>query len=153
MADFDKALAYALKWEGVYSIDPDDPGGETYCGISRKHWPDWIGWDVIDKAKKIAPINDILPGLAELVGDLYRTQFWNPIGGDGIADQDIATYKFDTAVNLGVSRANEMINTVGVNLRDMIDWRTDYYIERVCKNPALVKYLRGWRRRATRRIA
>lgn len=153
MADFDKALAYVLKWEGVYSYDPDDPGGETYCGISRKNWPDWIGWEVIDKAKKIAPINDILPQLAESVGDFYRKQFWNPVKGDDTPDQDVATYLFDTAVNLGVSRAKEMINTVGPGLRDMIDWRTDYYIEKVCTNPVKVKYLRGWRRRAMRRIA
>ena len=30
--------------EGRYSNDPDDPGGETYCGISSVHHPDWSGW-------------------------------------------------------------------------------------------------------------
>ena len=33
---FDAAVSYVLKWEGGYSNDPDDPGGETNFGISKR---------------------------------------------------------------------------------------------------------------------
>ncbi len=36
MANFNNAFNLVLKNEGSYSNDPDDPGGETYKGISRK---------------------------------------------------------------------------------------------------------------------
>jgi len=157
MADFDRALQYVLRWEGVYSLDPDDPGGETYCGISRKNWPDWIGWDKIDalKAKGILSTKIPLPELAESVWDFYHTQFWACIDGDHIEDQEVAEYVFDTAVNLGVVKALKMLalcgNDVSV-IRDMIDWRLDYYIDKVCEKPAKVKYLNGWRNRARRKV-
>ena len=59
MADFDKALELTLKAEGGYVDDPDDPGGETYKGISRSRNPKWQGWINVDllKAKRNFPRN------------------------------------------------------------------------------------------------
>jgi lysozyme family protein len=37
--NFDKALSFVLSWEGGYSNDPDDPGGETNFGISKRSYP------------------------------------------------------------------------------------------------------------------
>lgn len=34
--NFEKAFSFVLKWEGVYTNDKDDPGGETKYGISKK---------------------------------------------------------------------------------------------------------------------
>jgi len=34
---FEDAVALVLKHEGGYVNDPDDPGGETMMGISKKH--------------------------------------------------------------------------------------------------------------------
>ena len=39
MGDFKTSLARTLRWEGGYSDDPVDRGGETYRGISRKNFP------------------------------------------------------------------------------------------------------------------
>src|SRR5207302_958519 len=54
MATFDKAIGTVLEHEGGYSFDPNDPGGETKYGISRKAYP---GLDVkaltLDQAKAI----------------------------------------------------------------------------------------------------
>lgn len=38
--------------EGRYVNNPSDPGGETYCGISRVYHPAWPGWAAIDAAKR-----------------------------------------------------------------------------------------------------
>jgi len=40
MKDFDKAIKFVLKWEGKYSNDPQDPGGETKYGISKRSYPE-----------------------------------------------------------------------------------------------------------------
>lgn len=52
MANFKIALDKVLSREGGYINDPDDKGGETYKGISRKYNPDWKGWRIIDNTKK-----------------------------------------------------------------------------------------------------
>lgn len=42
-----------VKAEGRYVNNPSDPGGETYCGISRVYHPAWPGWATIDAAKQL----------------------------------------------------------------------------------------------------
>lgn len=49
---FDSCLASVLQWEGVYDNDPDDAGGETCFGITRKFEPDWVGWPIVEKLKE-----------------------------------------------------------------------------------------------------
>ena len=39
MADFTKYLPKLLQYEGVYSNNPKDSGGETYKGVSRVNFP------------------------------------------------------------------------------------------------------------------
>ena len=51
MADFDLAYAPVAKWEGGWTHDSGDKGGETYAGIARAFFPDWPGWHFIDAAK------------------------------------------------------------------------------------------------------
>ena len=55
MANFDLAYEKILQNEGRYSSDPNDPGGETYKGVSRCSWNSWKGWPYID-------LNKLLPG-------------------------------------------------------------------------------------------
>ena len=43
---------HVMEDEGRYANDEADAGGETYCGIARKHHPDWSGWGQIDTAKE-----------------------------------------------------------------------------------------------------
>jgi lysozyme family protein len=96
MASLQKALKQTLGYEGEYSNDPDDLGGETYYGISRVSHPTWEGWLYIDKKDKPPE---------ELIHKFYKTRFWDQIRGDEISDQDVANNIFDFAVNAGVTRA------------------------------------------------
>ena len=47
MAEFKKAYDKTMGHEGGYVHDPDDAGGETYKGISRRYHPGWEGWKVV----------------------------------------------------------------------------------------------------------
>jgi lysozyme family protein len=114
MANFDKEFDKLILVEGGYSFDPDDAGGETYLGISRKANPQWRGWVYIDEVKKanknvsnskltfILKSNDNITKSAKR---LYKNMYWDIIDLDDIPSQKIAHQLFDTAVNCGVSRA------------------------------------------------
>ncbi|MEA4981423.1 MAG: glycosyl hydrolase 108 family protein [Paludibacter sp.] len=108
MADYRHAIAKVLKHEGGYVDDPDDTGGETYKGVSRRNWPYWSGWAFVDQAKKQSGFPASLTkisGLNDSVISFYRDNFWNKVGGDMIDDQDIANLLVDSAVNEGIKPA------------------------------------------------
>jgi lysozyme family protein len=97
---FSEALTFVLKHEGEYSNDPDDKGGETFCGISKKNFPNWSGWTDLSKGNRPTE---------ESVAAFYRDHFWNQVRADEIDSAQIALWVFDTAVNMGVGRATQML--------------------------------------------
>lgn len=118
MANFEKALELVLKNEGGYVNDPNDNGGETYKGISRRANPQWSGWKIIDgykkKYKDFKKKLDSDNELQKCVKSLYRSNYWNPIKGDDLVHQDMAEEIFDAAVNFGITKAIKLAQkTVG----------------------------------------
>lgn len=112
MTNFEKAYKIVRAHEGGYANDPDDPGGETYKGIARNRWPDWIGWPKIDNAKNEPGFPSNLENDSDLQNDVrnfFKEHFWDAVWGDTISSysQELATDLFDMAVNLGVGRASE----------------------------------------------
>lgn len=86
--NFDKAFQIVIGHEGSYVDHPNDPGGETKYGISKRSYPNVdIKNLTLDQAKAI-----------------YLKDFWNRLKCDEIPD--IVRYPlFDAAVNSGVSQA------------------------------------------------
>lgn len=130
MADFEIAYGETELHEGGYVDDPDDRGGETHLGISRKFHPNWVGWQKIDRIKAAQPedyvrhVNDD-PELVDLAKTFYREHFWRPVYGDQISDQSIANKVFDTAVNQGTGTSiqylQESLNLLNRNQRNYGD--------------------------------
>lgn len=111
MNHFDIAFNRTMKIEGdgVLSNNALDYGGETYSGISRVYWPNWKGWTLIDQHKAG---NDIdWPLVDRFTREFYRANFWNRIQGNRLSEisPEIAYELFDTAVNVGVTRAVEFL--------------------------------------------
>lgn len=110
MAVFEKALPGVLKHEGFYVNHPSDPGAETYAGISRKHWPNWAGWPIVDREKKeqggSLPRNYKIEdyNLQLLISSFYK-KYWDEARAGEIHNQNIAQLYFDHAVNAGTGRA------------------------------------------------
>lgn len=106
MGDFKNAFRRTMKHEGVYSVDPDDRGGETYRGISRRFHPSWPGWKAVDRATSSMedPSTEDWAEANFFVESFYRANFWDPFCGDELPGR-IAEEMFDTAVNMGVSTA------------------------------------------------
>ncbi len=123
--DFEKAMEFVLKWEGGYSNDPNDPGGETKYGISKRSYPN----------------EDIKNMTLERAKEIYYQNYWLK------SDCDKFSYPmniiiFDTAVNMGRKRAFEF-------LRNTNDWR-DYLLLRLytySKFKLAKLYFRGWANR------
>ncbi len=97
-----------LGHEGAYSNHPTDRGGETFYGISRKYHPGWPGWPVLDSYSQDDKQNLRLSHsleLADLVTDFYFNTFWQPLGLSDINSAKLTGEVFDSAVNMGTSRA------------------------------------------------
>jgi lysozyme family protein len=108
MADFKIAYDETMGFEGGYANVSGDPGGETYKGIARNFWPNWSGWSVLDSWKNGGNPNWknlMKEELEPNVQDFYKQQFWNRFLGDQITNQEIANELFDSAVNMGMSKA------------------------------------------------
>jgi lysozyme family protein len=112
MADGKKAIGKVLIAEGFiigrsvgYNNDGADYGKETIGGISRKFWPNWKGWVIVDAAKKNSNFPKLLvfnQVLYDLIIDFYDKNFWDQIGGDGIKSETIAEMLVKAAVHEGV---------------------------------------------------
>ena len=86
--DFDKAFDRLLGHEGKYVNDPNDPGGETNWGISKRSYPNL---DIKNLTKEQAKA-------------IYYRDFWNRINADKLYD-GVAFQAFDFAVNSGIETA------------------------------------------------
>ena len=51
MGEFEQAFEKMIRNEGGYLLHKvsGDRGGQTYAGIARNFYPDWDGWDLIDR--------------------------------------------------------------------------------------------------------
>ena len=125
MADYRHAIAKVLQTEGGYANDKDDNGGETYKGIARKFWPNWLGWRFVDAQRDEKGFPKILysiSGLQDMVVAFYKINFWDKVGGDFIDDQDIADMLVDSAVNEGIKPAVKRAQSiVGLTPTGVID--------------------------------
>ena len=113
---FEAALKHTLAFEGGYVNDPKDSGGETFRGVSRRSFPGWFGWKLIDQAKadglkSADAINQRFAGnaqMAELVSDLYFLSFWRAFNRlEGF--ERLRVKLFDTAVNTGIGRSVKLL--------------------------------------------
>src|ERR1035437_1842856 len=127
MADFKKAWVKTSKNEAGYANNSKDSGRETYRGIAIASNPKWEGWRIVHKAiaglgikntldagktiwQKIDNALANIPGLDETVSIFYKKNYWDTLNLDNEPDQLIAETVFDTAVNMGVGTAREIIN-------------------------------------------
>lgn len=109
MADFYKTYNKIIPFEGTYSYDPDDAGGETYKGISRINNPNWYGWRLIEHIKDTHKNNWLSfvnkdSQLQDLVLTFYKQNYFDKFNGDNLP-QSIADEMFDISINCGISTA------------------------------------------------
>lgn len=150
--NFDIAFDRLIGHEGGYVNHPNDPGGETKYGISKRSYPSVdIKNLTIDGAKEI-----------------YRRDFWDAIGEE--AHPAIKFQVFDFAVNSGRSTAIRKLQAaIGVADDGIFGPRSKAALASMAVNDALMRYLayrlefmaalstwptfgRGWARRIAQQL-
>ena len=122
MANYQSAIQKILKHEGGYSNHSMDRGKETYMGISRRWYPHWQGWVLIDRLKKEMtgkmPYSHVFKSsaLKEMVSSFYYKTYWLDIKANQIRDQKLAEYMLDTTIMHG--NQGKKIIQQGVNKQD-----------------------------------
>lgn len=96
---FLRAVEYVLKHEGGYVNDPDDPGGETKFGISKRSFPE-LDIKSLTRNQAIA---------------IYWGEYWRP-EYDETGGEALATKVFDLAVNMGHKTAHRILQTAMNNI-------------------------------------
>jgi lysozyme family protein len=92
MTDFDKAFENVIGVEGSYVNDKNDPGGETYYGISQRAYPE----------------ENIADMTMERAKFLYKRDYWDKVHGDQLPS-GLNHLVFDCAVNQGVTNAIKLL--------------------------------------------
>ncbi len=156
--NFQKALKAVLHHEGGFVNHPNDPGGMTNLGCTKKVWEEWVGHEVTEKTMRALTPGDVAP--------LYKQKYWDKIKGDELpAGVDYAV--FDCAINSGPGRATKFLQAcVGVDPDGAIGPRTmaavnsivtkdlveDYSKRRLSfmmDLPQWVTFGKGWSRRVS----
>ena len=151
---FEKFMPVILRHEGGYVNDPDDLGGETKYGITKRRYPDL----------------DIKALTPQEATDIYYRDFFKPLNLELIEDDLLALHIFDMAINAGKKRAVKLlqaclngiaqdgvighwtatlVHSASLNV-DMVDIykakRYEYYYK-VSLLRRNAKFLKGWIRR------
>lgn len=127
---FDAAVERLLKTEGGYVNDPEDRGGETKYGISKKAHPELdIPTLTISDAKQI-----------------YKEKYWKEINADSLPPglQEMA---FDAAVNQGPTWTKRALARAKGDAKEFMNMRAKRYAAIVRADPTQKKFTRGWEKR------
>ena len=95
---FDQCFEKLIGYEGGYTLDPKDPGGETSWGISKRAYP----------------AVDIKNLTRDGAKDIYKRDYWDRAQCDKLPPT-LAFLLFDAAVNSGIGQAIRFLQrAVGV---------------------------------------
>ena len=154
LISFNDIIEKVLEHEGGYVNDPNDLGGETNFGITKRFYPDV---DIKNLTKEDAK-------------QIYYKDYWKKNSCDKMPDQLKHIY-FDMCVNMGKRTAVKILQRTAVNKGKDIDvdgglgamtleaiknveltrvraYRVKYYVDIVNKKPEQEKFYFGWFRRS-----
>ncbi len=122
---FEDSIGHILLSEGGYVNDPNDAGGETNFGISKRAYPN-IDIKALTREKAI---------------EIYKRDYWEKLPKS--VPNELMFTVFDMAVNAGMTRAMQLMKGV-TTLEGYTKARCDFYRNLVDRKPQNRKFLRGW---------
>ena len=149
----EELISHTLEYEGGYSNDQHDDGGETNFGICKRQYPS-VDIRLLTKSQAI---------------DIYKRDYFDKMNLGLISDSSVQWKLFDIGVNqgqgtairmlqqivgekedglLGIKTAN-LANTMNVNdlLKALATKQMLRYADIVAKNTTQVGFMKGWIRR------
>lgn len=129
-------LNLIYKSEGGYANVEGDSGGETYKGISRKWFPKWEGWKIIDEYKPLKRNQFITTSSAldDYIDDFYKKEFLNKLKTDSISSLFICGHLADHAVNCGIKPAIKVLQRA---IKATYNCGNDFIIDGIIGNKTL----------------
>ncbi|MFN8493825.1 MAG: glycosyl hydrolase 108 family protein [Caldilineaceae bacterium] len=112
LSDWQKAIRFVLRWEGGYVNDPNDPGGETNYGISKRSYPQL----------------DIANLTLDQAVEIYQRDYWQASGADKLP-WPLSLVHFDSAVNCGMAQANVWLQACGGSVTKYCGLRLQFYAQ------------------------
>ena len=170
MATFATFSPFLSSWEGGYTNNKNDRGGETYRGVTAGVWAAYCKKQgITSPPKKMTQAQ---------WADIMQSGYWAAVRASDLRSQSVANQVADFAVNAGVSRAartlQQAVNEANHNTALKVDgtigpktlaaanalspsvlyWtyrelRTAYYKGLAAKNPKQKTFLNGWLRRVS----
>jgi lysozyme family protein len=127
-SNFETCLALMLAHEGGFVNHPQDPGGMTNLGVTKRVWEEWVGHEVDEKQMRALT--------HEMVAPLYKRKYWDAVRADElVAGVDYCV--FDVAVNSGPGRAVKFLQScVGTTPDGGFGPRTLAAVKEAEKDPA-----------------
>lgn len=175
MANHKDLVPFILSWEGGYTNDPDDRGGETNMGVTMQTWRGYCA-----KKGKPATTATLKAMTRSEWTEIFKTLYWDALLLDCIDDQSVANLAADFAWASGVKTAARKLQLAynstlctnrtytaiaedgivgaktiaalnGASGRAVFtalhNIRHTYVTAITLRNPSQKKYLRGWERR------
>jgi lysozyme family protein len=171
MSDFNIAIETVLRHEGGFVDNVNDPGGATNFGVSAR-WLQSKGLlEALEEGDKtqdeVKAIRDMTK--AQAMG-FFKAYWWDFYKYQNFNAQSVATKVFDSAVNMGASRAHKILQGLlglpqdgvlgpksfaeanatspSVLVVKFQQAQADFYRGLVTTNPSLSVFLGGWIARA-----
>lgn len=98
--NFDKCLSMLLHHEGGFVNHPQDPGGMTNLGVTKRVYEAWVGREVTEGTMRDLTFVDVAP--------IYKKNYWDKVRGDDLPS-GVDWCAFDWAVNSGSGRPGKAI--------------------------------------------
>ena len=94
--NYQHCLEMILHHEGGYVNHPEDPGGITNLGVTKRVYEEWVGTKVTEEKMKNLKVEDVAP--------IYNKNYWFRVKGNQLpSGLDLCV--FDFGVNAGTGRA------------------------------------------------
>jgi len=94
--NYQHCLEMILHHEGGYVNHPEDPGGITNLGVTKRVYEEWVGKKVTEEKMKNLKVEDVAP--------IYNKNYWFRVKGNQLpSGLDLCV--FDFGVNAGTGRA------------------------------------------------
>jgi lysozyme family protein len=155
---FLSSLPFVLRWEGGFVDHPNDPGGRTNKGITQKVYDQY-------RLRRGEPAQDVKSIADREVNDIYESGYWMAAQCERL-DLPLHLVQFDTAVNMGVTRAVRFLQQAvgcgvdgdfgpgtakavegcdqGTAVVRYCEIRESFYRRLAEKDPKLAVFLKGW---------
>ena len=152
---FYQEIKKVIDREGGYVNDPDDPGGETKYGISKKAYPNVdIENLTVDDAVELYKDDYWLPAKVERLPDKLQGQYFDMVVNQGIAKSSKILQRACNGKNKDKIKVDGKVgpNTIKATARLESDrlraYRIMEYARLALTRPELEKYYYGWVKRA-----